>query len=807
MQTSEHPTRPDDEDPREESNDSPLGVSVIVFEDAEHHGKLIADMRASFQRRGTPIEFIIVSAEGPRLAPLSGTQHAESVQSFDAAIRLARHENIAVADAVYDFDAAHWQIVDPANRHDAFRSWSYSPSRAPGSRKLLVWIYCMVVRLLFGVSKNPIAPGIVTFRKSQLTGIDTSRLELNTTDSVTQLLAVAKSKGRRVEEHRCNFRQPDLEWHKKNSIGPHFPKSKSIKRSIKRNLQFWFSELAFPARLNETNHVSSPRNLAIATAMLLIVAGTMLFANSSYPLFEPDETRNAQLAINIAETGNWGSLSLADEPYWDKPPLLAWLTAISYECFGISEWATRLPSIISSLCLLGLMMLAGTKLIGLRATTFGAASLLLAWGFSFQTRYATMDALLMLFTTATILGIAVGVMQDGSRKFRKGWLIVSGISLGLGLLTKGPICLVLTVPPIVAWMVLNRDISRDAKRATMKLVAIPAILVAAPWFVLTTLTNPEFAWYFLWKHHVLRFSDAFNHQEPFWYYLPILWLFMFPASILLPRVIYVAVARKQKYRRFQTPTHGLLLMSTLWIVGFFSMSQCKLPAYILPAFPLIALLTGVIANFEIGRSTGIRTRFDRLPRRIAIGVCVLTWVVSGISILQFGSVDFGSLTLFALANLASVVLLVTFPLKRSSPKTASWLATLAIGMIFVFLGVNKLVPSIALDRSILLSIAQQQTADQPQTVVYFGRDAFGAGLYLPESSVVQIDEDSPEQVGQILAQSGAATIVASDSNISMLKATFGDAISISQPIGRHTFRVSASPERIATGTRPTTTHK
>ncbi len=805
MQRSVTPFPVDEETSCESIAEGPRGVSVILFEDEAHQEKMISDTRAHFQRHETAVEFIVISADGMRLAPLCETQQTRSVQSLDVAIRCANFDKLAIIDTVYHFDAKHWNIVDPMRREEAFRSWCCRPTRAPRSRRILAWFYCQIIRLLLGGTKNRIAPGLVTFSKSSISNIDLHRLDQHSADSVFQLLAVAKLKGHKIEEHYSNSCQPETEWTKTNSSEPHFPKSKSLKHSIKRNLQFWFCEIAFPARPSKSHHFISPWQHVAASSAIIMLAAFLLLTNSNYPLFEPDETRNAQLALNILDSGNWSSLTLAGEPYWDKPPLLAWLTAASYKCFGISEFSTRLPSIFGSLVLLTFMLVAGSKLMGFRVAALGVAAMLLAWGFMFQARYVTMDALLTLFTTVVTLGIAVGFTSTAPKRIGRWWLIVSGIALGLGVLAKGPICIVLTAPPIVAWLYLNRSVSREVVRAALKLVLVPAVLVAAPWFVLTTIRSPEFAWYFLWTHHVVRFSDAFNHQEPFWYYVPILWLFMFPASILLPRVIHFIVSRKQKYRLFRLPIHGLLAMSAFWIVGFFSVSQCKLPAYVLPAFPLIALLTGVVFNFELARSTDRRSRFDRLPKRIAIGVCVLSLAVSAVTIYQFG--NHGAALVLGFAVVVSLALAMFFPLKRSTTRCASWIATVAIGLLFVSLGVNQLVPSIASDRSILKSLCRQHQNRQAVPVVYFGRDSFGSEFYLPDTKVIQFDEEALPHMQEFLSLHPQTTIVASNSNIERVKKTFGSDIIIEEAPGRHIFFASFTPERIASDLRFRRTRK
>ena len=780
---------------RAEENAS-SGISVIVFEDAANQGKLIADARRNLDTVSVETEYLIVSPNSPKLAPLTGTQRASSVHDLHSAIRSAKFECIAIVDAVYKFDLSHWRVVEPKHDDNIFRTWSYRRSLAPGSRNLLVTLYCLMIRILLGIRKNRITPGMCTFSKDALTDLELDRVDGKNADAVSQLLALARSSGLRIQEHRATFHQTDTLWKKSNSADPHFPKSKSINRSIKRNLQFWFSELAFPSRVSPPDLLS--RSNRFASSMIIVaVAACMLFANSNYPLFEPDETRNSQLAINILDSGNWLSLELSGKPYWDKPPLLAWLTAASYAVFGISEWSTRLPSILTSMFLIGFVVYAGTKLLGFRTAAIGSVALLLAWGFSFQSRYVTMDALLMLFSTVVTLATAIGMTARESRSAQRGWLIVAGIALGLGILAKGPICLVITAPPLFAWMFLNRAITSSSVKKAFKQILIPACLVAGPWFLIATLKNPGFAPHFFWKHHVVRFSDAFNHQEPFWYYLPVLWLFMFPASILLPRVIHITVSAKQKYRRHQTPVHGLLAMSSIWIIGFFSLSQCKLPAYILPAFPMIALLIGAVIDFEFAKLGQRRTRFDRLAKRISIGVFLLSAAVVAIRFVKFGAGNIGTMLACGGTLLVVMFILIRYPLRRSTPRKASWVATAMVCLSFVVLGVNILVPGIANERSILSSIERQSSVRQSIPVIYFGRDAFASKFYLPERQVFQVNEDSVSTLKDLVLANPQSTIVASDTNVEKLKNEFHDDISVTKAPGRHTFYVSVRKQRIA----------
>lgn len=779
-------------------NDEPgHGVSIIVFEDALHQVKSMVAADEWFKQRNRPVEFVVVSKSATRIVPLSGEVESTHAMSLAGAIGKCRYEQIAVLDSIYHFQAAHWNLIDPQTNRPAFRSWSFSLTRAPGSRRLLARLHALITRRLLRVRKNRLTPGIVTFTKSQLSSIDLMRLDPKSPDATTQLLALAKSQGLPVEEIRHCTRQPNVHWNTTNSGEPHFPKSRSLKRSIRKTLQFWFSELAFPARKSPEVSNAKLNWLSFAgVGATLLLAAILLFTNSNYPLFEPDEARNAQLAMNIVETGDWMSLSLFGEPYLDKPPLLTWLTAVSYKVFGFSAWATRLPSLIASFSLFGFLMLAGSKLVGLRKAVLGSAALLVAWGFVFQSRYVTTDPLLTLCTTVALLGIAVAVQRTNQKSQRSRWSFVAGVALGLGAITKGPVCAVITIPPLALWLLLNRDVSSKEIRHVLKAVLIPAILISAPWYLLIMLQNPSFLWHFLWEHHVVRFSDAFNHQEPFWFYLPIGWLIMFPASIFLPRVIRSMTSKKRKYRSVRTPVDGLLMISSMWTIGFFSMSDCKLPAYILPAVPMLALLIGVVLDTDLNRLVGMRTRLDRLSKRIAIGVCVLSAVAFVVG-WRLGYPSLAAVMIAAMTVIVSLLLAVTFSVKRSTSRPTSWLATFGIAFLFVCLGVNVLIPVIAHNRSILQSIATDSDSDSTP-VVYFGRDSFAASMYLPNRTVVQFDEESLSRTKGWLEKNPRALIVASDENVDRIRGAFGESASVRKTKTRHTFHISVYPERFAT---------
>jgi hypothetical protein len=158
-------------------------------------------------------------------------------------------------------------------------------------------------------------------------------------------------------------------------------------------------------------------------------------------------------------------------------------------------------------------------------------------------------------------------------------------------LTKGPVAVVLLVAPLVLHRWLADGTCRLGGRAWLVFAAVVGA-VSLPWYVAVCFRLPEFGSYFLWKHNVLRFVAPFDHLEPVWYYAPIVLLGLLPASLLgVSLVRWLFSGEPDKVAR-RSPELGYLLLAGGGCVLFFSLSGCKLPTYVLPAFPPLALALG-----------------------------------------------------------------------------------------------------------------------------------------------------------------------------------------------------------------------
>jgi 4-amino-4-deoxy-L-arabinose transferase-like glycosyltransferase len=307
---------------------------------------------------------------------------------------------------------------------------------------------------------------------------------------------------------------------------------------------------------------------------------------SAFGLLGADEPRYAQVAREMLERGDWITPTLGGEPWLEKPPLYYWQAMAAYKIFGVSDWAARLPSAIDATAMAFAVywflrrFRPGFALDGALAVTCSAAIV----GFA---RAASTDMpLAATFTIAMMFWFAW--FESGSRAFLAG----SYVFLGLAMLAKGPVAPFLALAIVGIFAVTQRG-----WKIVWNSLWVPGILlaclVALPWYVLVQIRNPQFFRVFILEHNLARFgTNIFHHPEPFWYYIPVTLLGWLPwVAFVVASLVWAA----RKLRRHDADVLNIFLL--IWmvvVVAFFSISQSKLPGYILPAIPPGILL---LANY------------------------------------------------------------------------------------------------------------------------------------------------------------------------------------------------------------------
>jgi 4-amino-4-deoxy-L-arabinose transferase-like glycosyltransferase len=288
----------------------------------------------------------------------------------------------------------------------------------------------------------------------------------------------------------------------------------------------------------------------------------------------PDEPRYASVARAMADTGDFVTPRLWGEPWFEKPALLYWMAAAAFRLGAGPDLAPRLPVGLLSAAFLLFFYWILHREFGWRAAAFGALILATSGEWLLYSQVGVTDLPLSATFAAGML-LSIPWIGRGDQK----WLPWAGAMFGLAILAKGLVPVALAVPLLLG---IGKHFSRAAVR-----LALPCLLVAAPWYVACYWKNGAgFLLEFFWKHHVERaFSDALLHRQPFWYYLPVLLVALVPWTPL------AALAAT----RWRTPDvrRRFLFVWALWGLVFFSIPVNKLPGYLLPLLPPIAALAGI----------------------------------------------------------------------------------------------------------------------------------------------------------------------------------------------------------------------
>jgi 4-amino-4-deoxy-L-arabinose transferase-like glycosyltransferase len=373
-----------------------------------------------------------------------------------------------------------------------------------------------------------------------------------------------------------------------------------------------------------------PQSLATRLAWTILILATLYlcyFHNlGAIGLVGPDEPRYAWIARDMAETGDWITPHLYGKPWFEKPPLYYWSSALSFKLFGVSETTARLPSAIYALLATLAMAWLAWRIYGsetarwlllLLPTT--VAMIAFSHAAATDMPFAATLTISMVFATRLLsLTSSPTTKRDSSRghHFSRAErppndsslasevsstaqiptpastflpAIFFGFFLGLAVLAKGPAALILSGGSVLLWAAFAKR-WRNAFRCLHPLAIAAFCLTALPWYILCARRNPDFFRIFIIEHNFKRFlTPEFQHVQPFWYYAGILLVAFLPWTLLLP---YSAFRGSLNLWRTKTisPATLFLLCWSLFVVVFFSISKSKLPGYILPAVPAIGLL-------------------------------------------------------------------------------------------------------------------------------------------------------------------------------------------------------------------------
>jgi 4-amino-4-deoxy-L-arabinose transferase-like glycosyltransferase len=755
---------------------------------------------------GSSDETYRIALEEAQSLPAVRVISLETNQGYGAALRTgfqaATKAFVGFTDADCQFDVRQLDRLALLLR-DCDVACGYRIDRQDHWLRLLYSrVYNVMVRVMLGTGVRDVDCAFKLFRHEALESIlhETSGFIVN-----AELLTKARERQLSVVEVGVTHR-PRADGESTVSVLHSIPVLKSLVR-------FWWSKTLFPAETATTSQAlpqwpASRRSAAIVVLSLLSLV--MFLGNLSYPLIEPDESRYAQIALEMVQSGDYLVPRLSGEPYLDKPPLLYWATAAGFQLLGPSEAAARLPSAFAAWLTVLVTFVLGRRLVGDRAAFLGSLSLFLCLGYVLAARFLIMDGLLTLFTTASILA---ALLATGDSRVRLGWWLVAAASCGLGILTKGPVAAVLTLPPLILaqWLVPERP------RLTARhwiLYAGTILLMTGPWFVLIGQHQGQFVTHFFWKHHIVRFVSAFNHQEPFWYYAPVLLIGMFPASLLTAPTLVFLTSRAERFRQCRTPQVGSILLAGVWIIVFFSISKCKLPTYILPALPFLGMVLGAMLSMILQGNRALLPLpriMGQLPRHATVSALLIGGVIATIDLLL--EADHGLPRMMNIAMIITAGIAVAYSVRnrRGAPaERGDWVFAITVSLMVMAFGFQKFMPELAHYRSVNANAAQLQikAGDAPLPVVYFDYPLDGTAFHLSPEAVRRYTADELDSLRQYLLVHRRAVVVVDRDHIAELSSHLEDIVTLTPTRGaRGRVFLSEPPPATRLGAKPLETSR
>jgi len=329
------------------------------------------------------------------------------------------------------------------------------------------------------------------------------------------------------------------------------------------------------------------------TAMKYFLWGVLFFAVAylvpiaGRPLMRPDEFRYGEIPREMIESRDFVTPRLLRARYFEKPVLGYWLTAGSFKVFGVNRFSLRLPMALAAGITALLLALWIKRESRDPEYALWAALFYLTTGLGWVLgTTAVLDSILCLFTTATLICLHQAVKTEKWSFERLIWLVLGGVTAGLGFMVKGFIAWAVPATALAAWLLWTKRWKAFLWLPWIPLLALAATI--APWAWEIHREEPDFWHYFIVVEHLQRFrsSEETQHPEPFWFYLPVMLGTLFPALL---SVLHGAAAGKEIWKKtWHSDLWRFALCALVLPFCFFSVSTGKLATYILPCYPFAA---------------------------------------------------------------------------------------------------------------------------------------------------------------------------------------------------------------------------
>ncbi len=320
-----------------------------------------------------------------------------------------------------------------------------------------------------------------------------------------------------------------------------------------------------------------------------VLSASLLFGGlGDWPLISPDEGRNAEVAREMSQSHSWLVPTYNGLVYLDKPAFYFKTVALSFSLFGESEGTARLSSACFGFGLLVMVFLFCRKMYDQRTGILAVLIVATTPLYMAFSRMVIFDMSLAFFVCAAIF--ACFLAEESEEKQKTRWYFAGAVAAGIATLIKGPVGFII---PTLVITIFNGVEGR--LRCLTRVFAMRNWLVffaiVLPWFVGLSLLRPDFPYYGIMKESIARFTTTeFRRTAPVFYYAPVIAGAFFAWSLLLPESIFASLRERSRWLR----ADRLFVTWAVIVVVFFSISQSKLPGYILTAVVVLGILTARI---------------------------------------------------------------------------------------------------------------------------------------------------------------------------------------------------------------------
>jgi 4-amino-4-deoxy-L-arabinose transferase-like glycosyltransferase len=352
--------------------------------------------------------------------------------------------------------------------------------------------------------------------------------------------------------------------------------------------------------------------------LLLLIYALLWFGTLNYRhLIPSDEGRYAEMAREMLVTGDWVTPRYNGYKYFEKPPLQVWATAITFQVFGIGDWQARLWSALTGFLTILAIGFTGTRIYNARAGWLAAVVLASSPMWVISGHFNSLDMGLSAFLVAALCSLLFAQTTDNKSSSRN-WMWICWVFMALATLSKGVIGAAIPAMVLIAYSISTWD-WKIWTRLRLLSGLILFLLITAPWFVLVAQRNPEFLEFFFIHEHLQRFTqDAHSRTGPIYYFVPLLLIGILPWALQIPG----SIAQAWQERRREFSSGWLLVCWSVMIFAFFSVSHSKLPGYIIPIFPALALLIGNRLDHLLGHTNSMAMSWKMQTLGFALLACI-----------------------------------------------------------------------------------------------------------------------------------------------------------------------------------------